>query len=105
MDDFIRGSHIDEKHELHEGEDPIQDAIEKGHEYEGDIQLSPEEKEIIVNGTEKDKLTLREDWPRHWPKRDSLVYLPYVLSDEYDTEERANIARAIEDYENNTCIR
>ena len=81
-------------------------AIETGHEYEGDIVLTAKEAEIIVNGTKEDKISMRSEiHESHWPKHNSLIYIPYVISDVYDKKERAHIARAVKDYQDNTCIR
>ena len=104
--DFIHAEEIDEEHEIPEGEDPLMKAIETGHEYEGDIVLTAKEAEVIVNGTKEDKISMRtEIHENHWPKHNSLIYIPYVISDVYDKRERGHIARAVKDYQDNTCIR
>ena len=104
--DFIHAEEIDEEHEIPEGEDPLMKAIETGHEYEGDIVLTAKEAEVIVNGTKEDKISMRtEIHEKHWPKHNSLIYIPYVISDVYNKKERGHIARAVKDYQDNTCIR
>ena len=43
---------------------------------------------------------------RLWPKTGDFIQIPYTIDhSKYDTSERANIARAIDEYEEKTCIR
>ena len=89
-----------------EDEDPVEDAMEKGDGFQGDMDLTPEEAEIIINGTENDSISMRSVLKeKHWPRVGSNVKIPYVISGKYSEKERANIARAFEDFENNTCLR
>ena len=107
--DYYSGFKIDEDHEIPEDEDPLEDAMEqKGTDYQGDITLNAQEKEIIVNGTKNDSISMRAALREgHWNgnPRDDNVYIPYTISRDFRRSERRNIARAIEDYEKQTCIR
>ena len=114
-EDFENGNKIDEENELSEGENPIQDAIEKGDDndedtYEGDIKLTEEQKAMVENGGQRE-LT-RALYTARWPSIMSsvtggpMVIIPYVLnSNEFNSNERAHIARAISDFKTYTCIR
>jgi hypothetical protein len=80
--------------------------MENGDGFEGDMDLTPEQVAIIVNGTPEDLISMRSSMKeKSWPKRGMNVYIPYVITGEYNEDERANIARAFEDFENNTCLR
>ena len=80
--------------------------MENGDGYEGDMDLTPEQAVIIVNGSKNDKISMRSAIKeKHWPRRGSNVYIPYVISGEYTDKERANIARAFDDFKNNSCLR
>ena len=107
--DYYSGFKIDEDHEIPEDEDPLEDAMEqKGTDYQGDITLNSQEKEIIANGTKNDSISMRAALREgHWNgnPRDDNVYIPYTISRDFRKSERQNIARAIEDYEKQTCIR
>ena len=107
--DYYSGFKIDEDHEIPEDEDPLEDAMEqKGTDYQGDITLNAQEKEVIVNGTKNDSISMRAALREgHWNgnPRDDNVYIPYTISRDFRRSERRNIARAIEDYEKQTCIR
>ena len=108
--DYYSGFKIDEDHEIPEDEDPLEEAMEQEgtKNYEGDIALNAKEEEIIVNGTEEDSISMRAALREgHWNgnPRDKFIYVPYTLSRDFDRKERTNIARAIEDYEEKTCIR
>ena len=106
MRDRINGRKIDEENEIPKDQDPVEDAIENGDGYEGDMVLTEEQAAIIVNGTEEDVISMRSAIKEnHWPRRESNIYIPYVISGKYNKNERANIARAFEDFENNTCLR
>ena len=104
--DYERGRKINEKTELKDGENPIADAIEKGSRFEGDMDLTKEEEEAIKNENREDSIAMRSVMMHYrWPRNGDNVYIPYHISGTYYDFERANIARAFEDYENNTCIR
>ena len=101
--DFDRGYKIDLETEVPEGEDPIKDAIENGHLFEGDIVLSKKQAEIIENETEDRSAITVPDMK--WKKRRGKVIVGYTFRSRYNSEERANIARAISEIAKHTCIR
>ena len=85
-------------------------AIEEGTEFEGDIKLNELERAIFDRGTDEEKDMVRSlvtNKKRKWPKkrRSKLVFVPYTIESQYSAEERAAIARGIDDYHRNTCIR
>ena len=80
--------------------------MENGDGYQGDMDLTPEQAAIILNGSPEDLISMRSAMKQNsWPSWSGNVYIPYVISGEYNEDERANIARAFEDFENNTCLR
>ena len=106
--DYYSGFKIDEDNEIPDGEDPVEDAMEKGNDFQGDIALNAKEEEIIINGTKNDSISMRAALREgHWigNPRDDNVYIPFTISRDFKRSEVKNIARAIEDYENKTCIR
>jgi len=106
IDDFVRGDEIDIETEIPDGQDPLNDAIENGNGYEGDIMLTQEQASIIINGTEDDLISMRSSIrENHWPKKGANVYIPYTMTGKFSKTERSNIARAMAEYEKNTCIR
>ena len=101
--DFANGDAIDLDTEIPEGENPLRDAIEKGHLFEGDILLNPEQTATIADESEDRSATTV---PNHkWKKYGGNVIIPYTITKSYDSQERANIARAITEYRKNTCLR
>ena len=108
IDNFVAGDKIDLDNEIPDGQDPLEDAIEAGNEFEGDIVLTPEQTSVIINGTEDEVIAMRSARKsKHWPKQGSKVYIPYKIrpGSNYGTKERQRLARAISEYERNTCIR
>ena len=106
--DYYSGFKIDEDHQIPDDKDPVEDAMEKGKDFQGDIVLNAKEKEIITNGTKNDSISMRAAMREgHWNgnPRDDNVYIPFTISREFKKRERKNIARAIEDYNEKTCIR
>ena len=103
--DFANGNAIDMS--LPNDKDPIEDAIENGNElFEGDIELSSAQVDIIEDGTDKDSFLQRAATKkRKWTKIQNIVPIPYVLSSSYTSSERATIARAFTEFETKTCIR
>ena len=80
--------------------------MENGDGFQGDMDLTPEQAVIFENGNKNGLIATRAALKqKKWPKRGSNVYIPYVISGEYDENERANIARAFEDLEKNTCLK
>ena len=101
--DFENGDKINLETEVPEGEDPIKDAIENGNLFEGDILLNKEQAEIIENETEDRSAITVPDMK--WKKRNGNVIVGYTFRSRYNSEERANIARAISEIAKHTCIR
>ena len=104
--DFANGDKINTNARV--GTNPITDAIEKSGEFEGDIKLNVEQAAIIANGTEEALVALRAATTvnyHKWTKSGSNARVPYVLSSSFSSSERANIARAISEFESKTCIR
>ena len=76
-----------------------------GANYQGDIKLTPEQYEVIVKGKPKSRSSKLVG---HWPRTGSVVNIPYILAGtgcDFSEDERAKIARAIDEYKDNTCIR
>ena len=73
----------------------------------GDIDATPEEIQILESGNIEAILELRSVMmDKRWPREsDGMVRIPYYISGKYNDKEEAHIARAFEDFENNTCIR
>ena len=102
--DFSNGREIDVSIQLSDGHDPVNDAVENGAgNYQGDIQLSTEQFDVIVNNKPKNR---NLNLIKHWTRENGLVTIPYTINAcEFSEEERANLARSIEEYKNKTCIR
>ena len=106
ISDFVNGDTIDEDNQIPADQDPLNDAIEGGNKYEGDILLTPLQVEIIKQGNKTDSIKVRSAIEtNHWPKREKHVFIPYIVTGNYSRKEKANIARAISDFEKKTCIR
>ena len=104
--DFANGDKLDTN--VEKGMNPIQDAIENSGEFEGDIKLNAKQAAIIANGTERALMSLRAATTvnyHKWTKSGSTARVPYVLSSSFSSTERANIARAISEFQSKTCIR
>ena len=83
----------------------MNDAHEKGHMYQGDIDLTDEQLALLT-GNETARLEMRQVILRnHWPRVGNRITIPYTTSVNFEESERANIARAFEEYEKHTCIR
>ena len=106
ISDFVNGDTIDEDNQIPADQDPLNDAIEGGNKYEGDILLTPLQVKIIKQGNKTDSVKVRSAIKTsHWPKREKHVFIPYIITGNYSRKEKANIARAISDFEKKTCIR
>jgi hypothetical protein len=106
--DFENGRTIDLDTEIPEGTDPLARAIDTygGGNYQGDIMLNEEQLLILTESTRSlDERNLK--FTGHWPRDGSVVNVPYVTEDwdKFTSSEKANIARAIEECDNKTCIR
>ena len=83
----------------------MNDAHEKGHMYQGDIDLTDEQLALLT-GNETARLEMRQVILRnHWPRVGNRITIPYTTSVNFEESERANIARAFEEYEKHTCFR
>ena len=104
--DFENGDKVNTS--LSDGQDPITQAIENGNGFEGDIQLNKEQADMIKNEGVDGLMSLRAASTinyHKWTKSGSTATVPYVISSSYSSSERANIARAISEYQSKTCIR
>ena len=98
--DFERGRDIDVSLPASEGRDFHENAQAN---YQGDIQLNPEQYEVIVEGKPKSRAL---NLIGHWPRNGSVVNIPYIITAcDLTEKEKAFLARAIEEYKNKTCIR
>ena len=99
-EDFLRGRDIDVS--LQKSDE--RDFHEHGKaNYQGDIELTPEQYEVIVEGKPKGRAL---NLIGHWPGDGLVVNIPYIITAcDLTDAEKANIARAIEEYKNKTCIR
>ena len=102
-EDFENGRKIDPTKQISNGNtDPIDDVLahSKGN-YQGDMMLTPYQLKI-VNGQGR----ALHPFVTHWPSNGTHVNIPYIISDTtFTANDRANIARAMEDFATNTCIR
>ena len=105
--DYENGRKINETKEVPKDQNPITKAIENSPGSFGDIDASPEEIQILESGSIEAILELRSVMmEKRWPRDDDgMVRIPYFISGVYNDKEEAHIARAFEDFENNTCIR
>ena len=105
--DYENGRKINETTEIAKDQNPITKAIENSPGSFGDIDATPEEIQILDGGNIEAILQLRSVMmEKRWPRGgDGMVRIPYYISGTYNDEEEAHIARAFEDFENNTCIR
>lgn len=106
--DFENGRKIDLDTEIPPGTDPLARAIDTygGGNYQSDIMLDEEQLLIMAESTRSlDERNLK--FTGHWPRDGSVVNVPYVTEDwdKFSSSDKANIARAIEEYDNKTCIR
>ena len=94
-----------------EGINPVQDAIDHGDGFEGDIHLNSEQKDIISNSNNDgrnvvDELRAASTKSHHkWPKSGCTVIVPYVIHNRFNSFERAVIANAFTEFHSKTCIR
>ena len=98
--DFERGREIDVSLQKSDG----RDFHEHGRSnYQGDIDLTPEQYEVIVEGKPKGRAL---NLIGHWPREGAVVNIPYIITAcDFTDDEKANVARAIEEYKNKTCLR
>ncbi|XP_068239385.1 zinc metalloproteinase nas-4-like isoform X2 [Palaemon carinicauda] len=79
------------------------DPIELAGLFQGDIMLNPEDQleELAKWNTTRRGRSAMVDVHRRWPNG----VIPYVISQTYDENERATIAKAMSEYHNKTCLR
>ena len=102
-EDFENGRKIDPATQIPKGEvDPLDAAHEHGKaNYQGDIMLTPNQLQLVEG-----RGRAFSPIANFWPSDGSHVNIPYIISDNtFTSYERANIARAVEEFKNNTCIR
>ena len=56
----------------------------------------------IVNGNTDDR---DAQFERKWPKKNGLVYVPYTIPSDFPEDSRKELANAITEFEQNTCVR
>ena len=115
--DYEAGAEIDPDNEIPDGV-PVISPLVEGEFYQGDADLTDEQKEAVGSRIDERELTeieLRQAWVGQrgaerykWDKSsDGKVYVPYTFQNynSYTAKERANIAGAFEQYEQKTCLR
>ena len=97
LEDFKNAKDMDFSGEGDQDEDGSPDR------FEGDIDLSHSDKNAMDTGVK-----LREvvgSASRKWPKRYGFVKVPYTLPSGLSMKRKADIAKAIIEFETKTCIR
>ena len=115
QDDYQTGSKIDLDEQSKNNPLDFAHTNGKGN-YQGDMMLTKYQLHHVNRKSRKSKrrggglyssvksTSLR--FAESWPKRGSHVTIPYkIVYSAFDADERANIARAFEEFEKNTCIR
>ena len=101
-EDFRRGAEID----VNVPESDLSVLAEKAGQFEGDIVLNDEQRMMVENGIHPGETrSAITDSRKKWPKVGNNVEVPYTITNEFDQEERAFIARGMDEYHKNTCIR
>ena len=102
-EDFRRGAEID----VNVPESDLSVLAEKAGQFEGDIVLNDEQRMMVENGIHpgETRSAITDSPRKKWPKVGNNVEVPYTITDEFDQEERAFIARGMDEYHKNTCIR
>merc|ERR1712110_644841 len=74
--------------------------------FEGDIQLSPDERELLEKkGAEALRDVINTD-AKKWPKdSDGYVRIPYKIDARFGKSTRADIARVVLEFKGKTCVR
>ncbi|KAG5673252.1 hypothetical protein PVAND_003315 [Polypedilum vanderplanki] len=79
-------------------------SSEYGNFFHGDIMLTPEqERELSNEGRDGRSGILYAS--NRWPKIGNLVYVPYVINSEYSLSDVQKIVKAINEFNDLTCIR
>ena len=98
--DFVKGREVDVTIQLSEGLDNV---AHNGEKYQGDIVLTPEQYRVIAENKPRGR---NLNLIKHWTQENNVVTIPYIIAAcDYTADERSNLARAIEEYKNKTCIR
>ena len=88
---------------------PLDEAHSHGRgNYQGDMMLTPSQLKRVKGGRRlaTGRGVWTGEWVTYWPSNGTHVNIPYVINDPtFTSYERANIARAIEEYQIWTCIR
>merc|ERR1712226_486389 len=108
-EDMANGLKIDIKNDnVNETKNEVDYAIEHGHGFQGDMWLTKDQL-TEINETKGDRalMTSVANWPHNRQNTKHIVNIPYVIKDinVYSKKEREHIARAVEEFEINTCIR
>ena len=107
-EDFENGRKIDLASQEPEGlNSSSNEVFENGDTlYQGDMILTPYQLQL-VQGTGRSLHPWALTWGlRHWAKNGTHVNIPYKISSPtFTDDQRANIARAAQEYEKHTCIR
>ena len=56
----------------------------------------------VVNGKTDDR---DAEFNKKWPKKNGLVYVPYTIPSGFPEDSRKELANAITEFEQNTCVR
>ena len=83
--------------------DGIDKVAHSGEKFQGDIVLNPEQYKVIAENKPRGR---NLELIKYWTRENDVVPIPYIIAAcDYSAQERANLARAIEEYKNKTCIR
>ena len=81
IDDFIRGEEIDLEHEIPDGENPLNDAHERGKGFQGDLILTEDQLATLESGNETALMEMRQViLKNHWPKKGDHIMIPYTIN-------------------------
>ena len=98
--DFVKGREVDVTIQLSEGIDKVAHSGEK---FQDDIVLTPDQYKVIAENKPRGR---NLNLIKHWTRENNVVTIPYIIAVcDYTADERSNLARAIEEYKNKTCIR
>ena len=71
--------------------------------FEGDILLTDNDRDAMDRGIGMREVVSGDN--RKWPVTDGLVYVPYTIPSDLDEDATTEIARAILEFDEKTCIR
>ena len=78
--------------------------IAKGFETNNDSDLEIFEGDIILDDYDYTG-EVTTDVDKKWPKNGDVVIIPFTFPADASEQERADIARAVQEFESKTCIR